>query len=571
MIKNTKGITIVEIIVSVTLVSIVLILLLSIFITVRNEDERNKISSNLLMNQVLIAREIESDFLDLGLIEIASCADGGADNDSVLSILPSSSSITKEAIGYCLKLIYNPSKTKDNVGYLLQYSYGFSKDNLITVIGYVRGDKKTVRETPVLSDTNGLVKNKCGEKVCAVSISMPVVNEEEEDYGINLSYIFSKDMGFKFTDLELANNYRFEISNTYVFEPEEPEPEPNPDNFLVNEILAQGGGVSAIKAKDTPDFNKINGISGLYAAEDNYDTSYYYRGLKTELNNNLIWGSFQWKIVRINGDGSIRLVYNGTEAQFNDSGTLDGTGINTVNDTGANTQIIKSVFNSRDDDAKYVGYMYGGADGVASTQRDGLIPAAATFNETSSTIKGVLDTWYSINISGKPFESQVVNNLFCNDRQLRSEVGGDPTGEGFGTNFTYYAPNYRLSTTTKTPTLKCGQQNDCFTTSDDTEKGNGKLTYPVGLLTADEAAMAGLLYNNANDTNYLYTGQNWWSLSPSHVGSSGEAGEWFVHSGGHLYQTDVNLSSSMVRPAISISSVTQVSGEGSATDPFKAI
>ncbi|MFA6777572.1 MAG: hypothetical protein WCR80_03915, partial [Bacilli bacterium] len=70
MIKNTKGITIVEIIVSVTLVSIVLILLLSIFITVRNEDERNKISSNLLMNQVLIAREIESDFLDLGLIEI---------------------------------------------------------------------------------------------------------------------------------------------------------------------------------------------------------------------------------------------------------------------------------------------------------------------------------------------------------------------------------------------------------------------------------------------------------------------------------------------------------------------
>lgn len=212
MIKNNKGITIVEIIVSVTLISIVLILLISVFITVRNEDETNKVSSNLLMNQVVITREIESDFIDLGLIEIASCADGGTGSDTVLSVIPVSSSITKEAQGYCLKLIYNPSKTKDNVGYLLQYSYGFSTTEQINVVGYVRGDKKILREIPVLSDENGFVKNDCGDKVCAVSINIPVMSEEE-DYGVNLSYIFNKDIGFKFTDLELPNNYRFKIDN----------------------------------------------------------------------------------------------------------------------------------------------------------------------------------------------------------------------------------------------------------------------------------------------------------------------------------------------------------------------
>ncbi|MDD2208304.1 MAG: hypothetical protein PHU45_02995 [Bacilli bacterium] len=213
MIKNNKGITIVEIIVSVTLISIVLILLLSVFITVRNEDERNKVSSNLLMNQVLITKEIETDFIELGLIEIASCKDGGAGSDSVLSVIPVSSSITKEAKGHCLKLVYNPSKSKDNVGYLLQYSYGFSTTEQISVAGYIRGDKKILREIPILTEEKGLVKNECGDKACAVSINMPVISEEEEDYGVNLSYIFDKDIGFKFTNLELSNNYRFEIDN----------------------------------------------------------------------------------------------------------------------------------------------------------------------------------------------------------------------------------------------------------------------------------------------------------------------------------------------------------------------
>ena len=68
--------------------------------------------------------------------------------------------------------------------------------------------------------------------------------------------------------------------------------------------------------------------------------------------------AFQWKIVRINGNGSIRLIYNGTCPSNNC----------TINNTGSNTQIGTSKFNINNNDAKYLGYMYGGEPGVASTK-----------------------------------------------------------------------------------------------------------------------------------------------------------------------------------------------------------
>ncbi|MDD4796029.1 MAG: hypothetical protein PHG03_05715, partial [Bacilli bacterium] len=320
-------------------------------------------------------------------------------------------------------------------------------------------------------------------------------------------------------------------------------------SVLLNErILAQGGGRMAIEAKGTPSFNVINGTSGLYAADDEYGTSYYYRGEKTELNNNIIWGGFQWKIVRINGDGSVRLVYNGTEAQFNTNGT--------VNDTGTNTQIEGNhTWNTTNrNDAKYVGYMYGGANGSASSQRFGTTSVSATYNQTETNMKTILDNWYKINIFDKGLGSQVADNLFCNDRQLRSDpgVGGEATGPGYGntSTTTYYAAYHRLYTN-KAPTLKCGLQNDQFTTSVVAEIGNGALTYPVGLLTADEASMAGLLEGTDNTTNYLYTNQAWWSFSPSYMYSGVDASGWYVYSSGDLGSDSVYTASG-ARPSVSL-------------------
>ncbi len=229
-------------------------------------------------------------------------------------------------------------------------------------------------------------------------------------------------------------------------------------------ILSQGGGTETIGSKQNPDFSIINDTTGLYAAVDNYGISYYYRGLKTQLNNNLIWGGFQWKIIRINGDSSVRLIYNGLESEFNIN--------NEINNLGDTTDIGKHRWNILNtDDAKYVGYMYGGENGAPSNTREEAIT-----NQTPANIKTVLDTWYEENILNKDFEIDVVDNLFCNDRLLDNEIGGNNPGPGYGKGIeTYFAPRYRLYNN-KIPDLKCNMQNDRFTVSD-TSIGNAALTH----------------------------------------------------------------------------------------------
>ena len=203
--------------------------------------------------------------------------------------------------------------------------------------------------------------------------------------------------------------------------------------------------------------------------------------------------------------------------------------------------------------------MYGGAAGTASTSR-----AQATTNETNSTIKTYLDTWYANNILNTDYEDYISDTLFCNDRQLQSEVGGSATGTGFGASSTYYAAYYRLYTT-KTPSLKCGLKNDRFTVSD-TVKGNGALTYPIGLLTPDETAIAGMALYESNYTNYLYTNQYWWTSGPG-FWSGGGAGAWRVNSGGTLNDGYVH-SGDGVRGVINLKPDTKIVGIGTTSDPY---
>ncbi len=131
----------------------------------------------------------------------------------------------------------------------------------------------------------------------------------------------------------------------------------------------------------------------LCSAPDNYGTSYYYRGNVS--NNYVYFANFYWRIVRINGDGSIRIIYDGTVAHANGEASDD--------------RIIGySAFNERADDNAYVGYMYG-------------IPSSSTYEEThaninDSTIKKYVDKWYENNIKDARYEQYLSDNLFCNDK-----------------------------------------------------------------------------------------------------------------------------------------------------------
>ena len=184
-----------------------------------------------------------------------------------------------------------------------------------------------------------------------------------------------------------------------------------------------------------------------------------------------------WRIVRINGDGTVRVIYDGTSAHANGESSSD-------------RQIGPSAFNSGDKDNAYVGYMYGKIGASTYT--------AAHANTNDSIIKTYLDNWYKTNISGTSNEQYLADNIFCNDRSLAS-------GTGFGQSSAYYR-GQSLYGSVKNVTLSCSQKNDAFTVND-IINGNGALTYGIGLITADEVILA--------KDNYLNSGYDFWTMTPS--------------------------------------------------------
>ena len=242
------------------------------------------------------------------------------------------------------------------------------------------------------------------------------------------------------------------------------------------------------------------------------------------------------------------MIYAGTSAHengYDDSSTHDM-------DIGA------SSFNSLKDDNTYMGYMYGTAG--SSTY------AETHANTNNSTIKTVLDNWYVSNIKDTTNEQYVVDAIYCNDRELNS-------GTGVGTTRSYYKAYNRLNTN-KTPTLKCNQVNDRFTkeTTVSGVTGNGALTYPIGLITADEVAYAGGTTAFPNSKYYLYTRSGDWTMSPSYFGFPDWA--FGFTTSDTIFEGDDDIGGSItnklaVRPVISLSSGALSSGTGTKTDPFK--
>ena len=281
------------------------------------------------------------------------------------------------------------------------------------------------------------------------------------------------------------------------------------------------------------------------SAPDDYGTSYYFRG--TVENNWVKFANSYWRIIRVNGDKSIRMIYAGDATVIDDLDNKEEVLKNGYNDGDTDyTQIGTSAFNSSKDDNAYVGYMYG-------------TPGSATYEEThaninNSTIKVKVDEWYESHIKDSEYESYLSATLFCNDRSFNERN----TGTGAGTNETYYRPY------SGNETLKCSQKNDRFTV-DDGEIGNGNLTYPISLITIDEVYLAGG-YGSTNSSYYLYTGNFYWTLSPSRFFVS-IAGVRFVSDDGDTFDYSVNNSIG-VRPVINLKAGSLTKGLGTATDPY---
>ena len=301
----------------------------------------------------------------------------------------------------------------------------------------------------------------------------------------------------------------------------------------------------------TPDFSKTSCSSGcdestvgIYEAEDDIGTSYYFRG---DVENNYVYfAGFYWRIIRINGDGSVRMIYAGTIARDNG---YNGSDINAMN-------IGSSTFNTSYTDNAYVGFMYGT---TGSSSYD-----LTHTNTNDSTIKGVLDTWYNSNIKNTRNEQYVVDAIYCNDKEVSTSNSLGYTGSGTAKEKTTYKAFERLYDN-KTPTLKCSQINDRFTVNDSINAvaGNGTLTNPIGLITADEMYYAGDIYNANNSKYYLYASSDYWTMTPSHY----QVGAYLFVVNNPLKTADT--SRTMVRPVISISGTALNAGTGTKNDPFK--
>ena len=318
------------------------------------------------------------------------------------------------------------------------------------------------------------------------------------------------------------------------------------DMILANNTINSG----------TPNFGSVATTDeGVYKTQDDWGDSYYFRGAVD--NNWVKFAGYYWRIIRINGDGSIRLIYNGTSTAT----------------TGASTQISTSAYNSSYNDNAYVGYMYGstGSNSYAATHA----------NNNPSTIKGVLDNWYTTNIANKGFGGKVSTEAgFCNDRRIagaNETFWNSDTKRGYGTNTTAYAPFSRFLTTggswasTQNPTLKCSQLSSDMFTPAGSSKGNKKLSNPVGLITADEVVFAGGKGGSNNQSYYLYTGQAYWTMSPSYFNPSNAypANVFYVYSSGYLDHWDVHDVWG-VRPVINLSAaITAKSGNGTSSTPYE--
>ena len=318
-------------------------------------------------------------------------------------------------------------------------------------------------------------------------------------------------------------------------------------------------------------YKKITSNKNVLEAElastiDDYGTSYYFRGAVK--NNYVEFANKCWRIVRITGDGSIKLVLH------NDNISNITYPCSSVNNNGkaayahSDEYIITSMFNPNFNDNTYIGFMYGaaGASDYASTHA----------NTNKSTLLTNLETWYTNNLAS--YESKLADTIWCNDKSTVSE------GLGYGTNETIYSTTSRLgdgsASLDANPSLICPNDNNGGNLSkytvNDIINGNGALTYKIGILSVDEIIFAGYKEYCENPVTYLKenaTDEEWWTLSPVDYGYSGSydkaniavvvrdtfdynyVGEW---DGDYAF-----------RPAISLKSSTTISGgSGTSEDPY---
>ena len=437
----------------------------------------------------------------------------------------------------------------------------YTNGSLTYTLSYSETENGTY--TNLVSNRNVPVANSSFRSNLATDIRVPANTTYYYRLVITLNYLENVNQD---ADVNARFSTKFAIGNEKL-------------QTTIDKIIASSNGVkSGFAEMATTD-------EGIYEMADDYGTSYYYRGAVE--NNYVKFGGFYWRIIRINGDGSVRMIYDGTQAYANGD-----------NGSEIADRFIKTTqkWNENRGDAKYVGWMYGGANGEASLSKN-----QAQENVTNSDIKNVVDEWYTNNIeinsanAGKNLSNYLGDEIFCNDRSIpgkESTKWADDTGLGYAKNSTGYGTMNRFIDPNKldshswwtaesmpTPQLTCPNENDMFTVTSQTINGkttNGALTKKIGLITADETVLAGGRHydedvSSENKLYYLYKNSNYWTMSPRSFDNNAAAIFYIGGVSGAFNGHYVNDDRGAVAPVINISSeyAKTLIGNGTMSAPYQ--
>ena len=358
-------------------------------------------------------------------------------------------------------------------------------------------------------------------------------------------------------------------------------------------ILANNGGAASMTTLTSTDFATSTTASdkGMYKAEDDLGTSYYFRGAVD--NNWVKYGKYTkdtyitadsnynfslvdscnglnicaklaskgddmyWRIIRINGDNSIRMIYTGTSAPDSNTKVVMTESINSSGYIRAISAGM-SEFNQNSNSAEYVGYMYTIGEQHGTSQ--------------SSDIKTYLEDWYANYTELNKTGTKITDQIYCNDRTASTtEVAYTSTAYTTLTSWNstrteYFYGAYGRIFNDNNPMLTCAVDSDRFTVNKINSKGNSALTYPIGLITIDEVEMAGNNVSKSNTSYYLHTGDWYWAGSPGEFDGD-EANEFSVNVYSDLVGACV-IGDAGVRGVVSLSANAKLLGSGTYDDVY---
>ena len=380
-------------------------------------------------------------------------------------------------------------------------------------------------------------------------------------------------------------------------------------------------------------FSSVNSFDsqvGLYSAPDTDGTSYFYRG--NVQNNYVSYGGFIWKIIRRNGNGSIRMIYSGISTDA----------------TGDDTQIGVSPFNTKTNDTTYTGYKYSQYFTLNQSQ-------AVTFNNIADNTVYYYGSDYSFNESTKQFTltGNKTNGRWqdVHETVIKSypytclKTGPDSTCD-FLLKLTKYQSTYQATANYITYSSKdyesilkneidsaakksvdAWYENNILNKKDSNEKllssylsdevfcndrsvsggsgykfapgsyfggynraydtkqptylcsqdsdvfkvSNGNLKYPIALITMDEVMYAGSILRVVNNDFYLHTGTTYWTMTPGYFAANyGFSLVWYVHGNGYIEPNKNSIKNELgIRPVINLKSSIIISeGDGSKNNPY---